>query len=592
MYAEYVIGDLTHRGKVYSTKDFKLNGERRECYRSLFLYEQSLKDWTDKTGSVKGYNGDHTSDMFPIDVDFDGNLEAAKDEAERIMGNLTVLYEVPVEYMRIAFSGSKGFHIVIPIQAFTDSPKPQKDFYKVFLGIAHDVLDGFSGVDFKIYESKRIFRMSNTINAKTGLYKIPLTHHEFRSMSIEEIQELAKEPRKIYNLPVEEISVVAPLNDLYEKHRNMKPEPVKKETTDVLDLLSGSGTGGRNEALTRLCGLFTSRGFDETLTLQLLRMWNERNSPPLPDEELMATVEKLFRSYGKPSEMKLYSIAETGASYYDYVQKLQTSRVNIGFAQIDDVTRGIGPGQVLNILGKTAVGKTAFLQNIGRNYSQDTGEPVVMFSLEMQKEAVFEREFQMEMGVSGYDAENAFTGSREEAMDHVKRCAEATPSMYITDQAGLTLEDVKAYVRYGEAEVYKRKTGLVMIDYMGLIHGSGNDAYNAVSAVARNIKNVAKELDVPLVSLVQVGRKKKTGDELEMDDGRDSGAIEEASDYIVGLWRAQQQTDDENILLQVGLLKNRRGRLGKWQGRMHKRSLRFEVIGDDLLAQGESQLKF
>jgi hypothetical protein len=510
-------------------------------------------------------------------VDFDGDLERARQEADAIVGKLNVLYSVPANYMRLAFSGSKGFHIVIPIEAFTNNPRMELDFFRVFLGVAHDLLDGFEGVDFKIYESKRIFRMSNTINAKTGLYKIPITLAELRDLSIEQIQELAKSPRRIDFLPTDEISPVEQLSEIYEKHRRSKKEPQKAEGAG---LIAGKLSGGRNDALTKLTGLYISTGFDEEFTLEFMRLWNEKNAPPLDDDELKETISKQFRLYGRKKEIVIHNLREAGARYRDYVKRLQYARVNIGFGEIDAMTRGIAPGEVMNILGKTSVGKSALIQNIARNYAQSSGEPTVFFSMEMPETLVFERNYQMEVGQTGYEVEKAFSiGHDDDIEKHIETAFEATPSLYLVDQSGLTLDDITRYIQHGENETYKRKTGLILIDYLGLISHPGQ-IYEAMSKVARGIKNLAKDNDVPIVSLVQISSAKQPTDKVELSDARDSGAIEEASDYLLGVWRDEMQTDSARVRLKIGLLKNRKGALGGWPMTMERSSLIMTIARD------------
>jgi len=215
LYADYAIGHTSKRNNIQNIKDFKLNGIVTDCYRSIFLFDEGFKEYVDRTGSISGYAGKHTSDALVFD--FDGeNLEAVRDETYKFVMYLYHTFDIPFEYLRIAFSGSKGFHVTLTMAAFTDKQQPKEDFYKIYKGIAEDLAGEFKFIDFSIYERSRLFRMINTINSKSGLYKIPLVYDELE-MSIDEIKALAKKPRTIEQLSISEIEVVQPLNDLYEK---------------------------------------------------------------------------------------------------------------------------------------------------------------------------------------------------------------------------------------------------------------------------------------------------------------------------------------------------------------------------------------
>ena len=123
-YAEFVTGGIQNRNKIYRLNEFKLNGIRKDCYRSLFLHNEELKFYVEKTGSIKGYAGKHISDSLVFD--FDGeDLEAVKNETYKFIMYLYHTFDIPFEYLRIAFSGLKGFHISIPMNAICDNPQPK-----------------------------------------------------------------------------------------------------------------------------------------------------------------------------------------------------------------------------------------------------------------------------------------------------------------------------------------------------------------------------------------------------------------------------------------------------------------------------------
>ena len=576
-YADYAIGAVNNRNNIQNIKKFKLNGEIIDCYRSIFLYDEGLKFFVDRTGSISGFAGRHVSDG--LSFDFDGeDLEAVKDETYNFVMHLYHEFDVPLKYMRIAFSGAKGFHITIPICAICENPQPKDDFHKIYKGIAKDLATDFKFIDFSIYEPKRLFRITNTINSKSGLYKIPLTYDELK-MTIDEIKELAQNPRKIEQLPISEIEVVLRLNELYKKWNSTNfNQPVTLETKrdDLLELLKGGVTEGeRHRAVIRITGAFKKKNLDYDFILEILRQWNNKNDPPLDDERLVNESKRVFNDNVQETP-EIFSLKQAGDIYRDYISKIDKCKVKTGYDSIDTKIRGLMPGETMCILGKTSVGKSAFLQNIGLNFAKTSGEPVLFFSLEMPITAVYERTLQIETGLTGYEIENAFKRNEEEIKIKANLALNDIENFYVITKTGLNLDQIKHFISFAEQYIYHKKTGLVLIDYLSLVRGTGKDLYEQTSRVARGIKDLAKDLDVSVIFLSQVTKAVGEYDELHINSARDSGVVDEASDFVLALWKEKDKREEQpDIPQMLGILKNRKGGLGKIKIKMSKRSLKI-----------------
>ena len=607
LYCELVRGALTNRGTIVPASEARVNPGERECYRSMFLHGPALKDWVAETGTVSGFKAPHTADAFVVDVDHDSDLEKARADAVLIVQMLEEIYDVPASYTRIAFSGSKGFHLIVPMQAIADGYL-RPNFSQIFLGMAERMFRGFETVDYKIYEPKRIMRMSNTVNAKSGLLKIPLSFAELCT-GMDEIKQLATAPRargSVDVMPADEIQRCEGISALFEQcaaevlagHAHGQthgeaPHPADwdEESTgqqlgsEVLSLMSGIESGGRNEGLVRLTGLMINKGLDETITTEIMRMWNRQNRPPLDDNELVSTVAKQYRMYAKDLEPmgapEIITMREAGENYRRYIKRMQDARVTTGFPPIDDKLRAIAPGEVLCIVGRTSVGKSALIQNIGRNYSLSSGAPVLFFSLEMPDTSVYERNVQLEYGWAGKYVEQVFAQDDDRAQAIIDEVGVAMSNFYVVVKP-MDIPRIVSYVRYAEAEIYKQKTGLILIDYLGLVKGTGKSIYEEISRIAREMKDAAKALDVPICYLSQVSKAYKIDQELEIGAARDSGAIDEAADYILGIWRAEKslQNVEGKMRCHIGILKNRKGGLATFDAWMNKMNLMFDVEHD------------
>lgn len=577
MLAEYVIGGIQNRNKIYEVNNFSLNGIRNECYRSLFLFDKDLKFYVERTGSVKGFAGLHTADAFVFDFDSE-DLDTAKREASNFCDYLFAEFDLPSENLRISFSGSKGFHICIPCEV-VGKMKMRNDFSQIYKNFCCELAEGFK-IDTSIYELRRIFRMVNTINDKSGLYKIPLTYSELKKLSIEEIKSLAKHERNIEQLPVSEIQINEHLKALWLKWSSYKEKHIQNDSS-VAELLNGVSHGGRNNAAIKLAGLLIDKGLNENLIEGFLSLWNEKNSPPIETNELQRLIHGAYKRYGETEKPKVMNFEEGFKIYHSYSTDTQ-KRAKTGFELIDTKVRGISPGETCCILGRTSVGKSALLQNIGMNYAKESKEPVVFFSMEMPITSVIERAIQIEFEITGYEIENSLADGdmfrSESILNKAKALFTKIPNFYTIEKSGLNLASIKSIIEFCEHNIYYKKTGLVLIDYLGLITEKGANIYEAMSRVARGVKDVAKDLNVPIIYLNQVNNKYSEYDALDSGAARDSGSIIEASDFVLGIWKKRTNEESSEIPMHLGIIKNRKGGTGVIDVTMSRQSLRFTEI--------------
>ncbi|HDT11131.1 MAG TPA: hypothetical protein ENN58_00170 [bacterium] len=375
----------------------------------------------------------------------------------------------------------------------------------------------------------------------------------------------------------------------------------KMNAEDDSQLFAPVSEGERNQTAIRLTGILIKRGLDEKLAIEVMNLWNSNNKPPLPARELETLVSGAFKRYKEETAKKNFEIFDIAAGlneYAKFAQQRESDRIRFGFYKLDDALRGINRGETLCLIGKTAVGKSAFLQNIGFNYAKESGQPVLFFSMEMPITSVIERSLQMEHQITGYEAERTFKKNPTESKQLGNKLIDSLSNFFTITESGMDLERIKAYVQHAEQNVYKQPTGLLMIDYLGLVKSRGKDLYEQVSRVAREIKDLAKELNVPIIFLSQTTKQNNDYSELTIGSARDSGAVDEASDFVLGLWKDsefERENEDNNhefIHLIVGLLKNRRGKAGKFKLTMNKKSLQFSEpspFADDVPQPAEKE---
>lgn len=252
------------------------------------------------------------------------------------------------------------------------------------------------------------------------------------------------------------------------------------------------------------------------------------------------------------------------------VKESNTARFRTGFQILDNCIRGVAPGEVLTIIAYSGTFKTALLQNLLLGGAERSGFFSLFCSLEMPVEKLFEREIQINGGVSGREVEDHFSGRRgslgvKEGLDRV-----ASDGLLVCDKPRLTLEKIGRYIELSRQK-YGR-IGVVGIDYLGLMHGPGKTLFEKTAHLSIETKNLAKELGVPIILLCQINRTGATsGGEIEMHHAKGGGDIEAGADFMLGLWRDR----DDQLICKV--LKNRNGPAGhNFLVEMDRQSLTFQ----------------
>ena len=246
-----------------------------------------------------------------------------------------------------------------------------------------------------------------------------------------------------------------------------------------------------------------------------------------------------------------------------------------GYPALDKMTAGLQAGELIILAARPAVGKTAFALNIAQNIGTKTDSSVAIFSLEMDSESLVKR---MLCAEGLIDASHLKTGqlTDEEWSNLVIAMGSLSKaSVYINDTPGIKVSEIRAQCRRLAQE--KRNLGLILIDYLQLIEGTGREnRQQEVSEISRQLKKLAKELKVPVIALSQLSRgvEQRQDKRPVMSDIRESGYIEQDADIVAFLYRDdyyQRETDDpdenpvdasrENII-EVIIEKNRSGARG------------------------------
>ena len=249
-----------------------------------------------------------------------------------------------------------------------------------------------------------------------------------------------------------------------------------------------------------------------------------------------------------------------------YNQKQHITGVASGFIDLDNKTAGFHNSDLVLIAARPAMGKTAFALNIATNAAIKANIPVVIFSLEMSKEQCANRILCSQAMV---DSEKVAKGdvSDEDWSKLAIASGELSESagIFIDDSAGINIAEIRAKCRKLKLE---KNIGLVVIDYLQLIQGSGNtkSREQEIAEISRSLKILAKEINVPVIALSQLSRAPEARPDHRpmLQDLRESGSIEQDADIVMFLYRDDYynpETEAKNIA-EVIIAKHRAGPTG------------------------------
>ncbi len=250
-----------------------------------------------------------------------------------------------------------------------------------------------------------------------------------------------------------------------------------------------------------------------------------------------------------------------------------------GFSEMDRKTGGLQKSDLIIVAARPSMGKTSFALNLAYNVAVNEKVGVGIFSLEMAREQLVMRM----LGSSGsFNLHNLRRGKlRAEDWPRLTQACEqlSQAPIYIDDNSGISVLEMKSKARRLKQQ---HGLGLIIIDYLQLMSGSGRqeNRQQEISTISRNLKGMAKDLDVPVIALSQLSRQVESrGDHKPMlSDLRESGAIEQDADVVLFIFREEVYKPEDESLHNMGTIiigKQRNGPIGQFDLHFHKEFTRF-----------------
>jgi len=283
------------------------------------------------------------------------------------------------------------------------------------------------------------------------------------------------------------------------------------------------------------------------------------------EQKVFEVAESKVRAGFKP----LSALVETEIANLEAIWHREAGRITgvpSGFKDLDNLTAGFQPSDLIIIAARPSMGKTALALNIAYNAAYKPQVPVAFFSLEMSKEQIVRRLLSSTGEVDASNLRRAFLSTMEWANLQTAAGYLLDCPIYIDDTPAATVLDIRAKARRLKAD---NKLGLVVIDYLQLMRGRADvhSREQEISEISRSLKALAKELSVPVIALSQLNRRveERPNKRPQLADLRESGAIEQDADVILFIYRDEVYREDspDKGTAEVIVGKQRNGPTGK-----------------------------
>ena len=381
---------------------------------------------------------------------------------------------------------------------------------------------------------------------------------------------------------------------LYERHRPVDLLTLSDELTKRSELEIVGGSAYLTELTNYVPTSAHATTYAEIITQKAVRRRLIKASTDIAElgydeereiSELLSNAEnQLFAVSDTNAKQDLVSLESILTDSFDRIEELHRDGgklrgLSTGWRDLDNLTAGLQRSDLIILAARPAMGKTTLVTNLAYNVASKERQSVLFFSLEMSKEQLVDR---MLADASGVNAWNIRTGNLSnddfEKLSHAMGEMAEAP-IYIDDTPGVTVLEMRTKAR---REAHNHPLGLIIVDYLQLMQGSGRSDGNRVqevSEISRGLKLIARELNVPVIALSQLSRSvEQRSPQIPMlSDLRESGSIEQDADIVAFIYREayyNPETERQNVTDLI-IAKHRNGPTDTVELYFHPERLRF-----------------
>lgn len=362
-----------------------------------------------------------------------------------------------------------------------------------------------------------------------------------------------------------------PLLEEIEKEISLtEVERSSKPISEYLNIVSnGASIGDRNNSLARLAGLLHSHNIKHSLLQHLLLSVNKSANMNLDDREVEQIAMSISKypvspQYQEPQGDDILTMAQCRDKWYEL--RKRNKSVITPWARLNDAIPYFMPGHVLTVAGRAGSLKSNLGIMMGHEISKALDGHVLFFSLEMPAQDIFFRITNMSLSkfTQVPHAANETCAKLDNDMGISNTIVKNYSNFLVVDKDSQSLDQIEKFIHTANKNYY---IPVIVIDYMGYISGKGS-IYEKTSAIAKEVKGLAKRFNVRIILICQASRESGDGYlPVKLNHMRDSGAIEESADHILGMWHG---VGEKNNRIHCEVLKVRNG----------KRHARFDFINN------------
>jgi len=309
------------------------------------------------------------------------------------------------------------------------------------------------------------------------------------------------------------------------------------------------------------------------------------------EEVLDRAEKKVYEITNSSGSHKFIALKETLGNAWDRIEKLHETSgelrgVPSGFSALDNMLSGFQKSDLIILAARPSMGKTTLALDIARQAATKYNVPVGFFSLEMSSQQLVDRMLAAESKVSSWKLRTGKL-SRDDDFERIRNGLDrlSNAPIYIDDQPGNTILKMRAVARRLKSE---KGLGLIIVDYLQLIvppasRANSDNVVQQVTEISRSLKQLARELEVPVIALSQLSRavEQRGGDgRPKLSDLRDSGSIEQDADIVMFIHREDKykENSDRKNIAQIHIEKHRNGAVGSIELYFNEEKTTFENL--------------
>ena len=560
LYHEIAIGSPRNRGLLIPESqiiDILLkHGKKEAVYKSLYLYDEEGKEYHKIKRTFKDFLGKRYIKSVLIDIDKGQNTDDYTLNKTRSV--LFELEELGVQQRsyQIYFSGT-GYHIEINGEVF-NFPEGNNDLPFIVKETMNNL---FNDVDLSVYNRTAIYRCENTLNQKSNLYKIPLSHEQIQMCDAEDILKNAQQQSSIALEPTWgdgelEDKVIKEIPKVRILQSNAEPNNIVPCVQKMYKL--GPEEGSRNNTLMRIASHFFRHGIPSEAAKAALLHWNGNQ---LQDSVVIKKVEDTYKGNYKYGckDVLMEKHCQPNCIHYkrkdylvdvkssDELQSELASRLETDFSGrvidlaklfgVEDKDATVYPGELVTIFGSTGANKTALAQNIVLGYNAEDDEikreaqiPTLFLSLELSGFVMHRRNLQIVSDTSKDDVVKNY----QQLYEHHKE-----------ELSHIIMQSVSPTIQQIQEKIKQLQPKCVVIDYIDLVDVPYNKRgeYEKLNYISHSLSNIAVNEDIIIIQISQVSRDYSRNQIMDLYAAKGSGAIENASRKVIGITGSSETTD-------------------------------------------------